>query len=450
MKRCLNALRGEEGSALMAAFWMLVVLLLAGMAASYSSSTELGLARNERLESQLFYLAEAGLAQVKKDIDALGMPFEGAGPNNDAPVEVYHERAIGAVGGVSGTFTAYVDPQERPDGMPNRYLAITVRARMEGTPMVRVVQERVGQENFARFSYFTNLETAPSDSIVWFRNNDILRGPVHSNDRINIDGSPIFVKEVTSAASDINYAPGVNNPDFREGIEFNVDTITLPGDTDLIRIKAQETDGLYFSSSADLVLGYDPATNYAYVSVDLGSGPVEYQIPGNGVLYVDGDITLQGTLKGIMTIACSGDLYIVDNVEYTTDPRVDPTATDLLGLVAEGDVIVAATAANLDTGDEIIMAVIMALNTSFIVEDYDIAPIRGTLWVIGGVIQERRGPVGTFDLLSGALLTGYTKDYVWDERLADSPPPAFPTTGRVVTLAWRELETNVDISSNVF
>jgi hypothetical protein len=96
------------------------------------------------------------------------------------------------------------------------------------------------------------------------------------------------------------------------------------------------------------------------------------------------------------------------------------------------------------------MAVIMALNTSFIVEDYDTGTIQGTLWVIGGVIQEQRGPVGTFDQITGALLTGYTKDYVWDERLADSPPPAFPTTGRVVTLAWRELDPNVDISGNVF
>jgi len=454
MKRFLTTIRNEEGSALMAAFWMLVVLLLAGLAASYSTTTEVGLSGNEKLDAQLFYLAEAGVAQVKKHLDGLGVPFDGSGPNNDAPVQIYLEEQIGAVSGVSGTFTAYIDPQERVAGMPNRYLAITVRARMSGSPLVRVVQERVGQENFARFSYFTDQETSPGGLTVWFRSDDILRGPVHSNDQLNIDGDPIFVKEVTSSASSVNYAAGTNNPDFREGIEFNVDPITLPSDIGLIQLKAQETDGHHFTGNVDIVLGYDEPTDYSWFTVDMDQGgpalPVEYQIPGNGVLYVDGNMTIQGTLKGVMTVACSGDMYIVDNVEYTTDPRVDPSTSDLLGLVAEGNVIVAASAANIDTGDEIIMAVIMALSTSFIVEDYDIGTVRGTLWVIGGVIQQKRGPVGTFDSISGDLLTGYTKDYVWDSRLADNPPPAFPTTGRVMTLAWRELDPNVDISANVF
>jgi len=94
--------------------------------------------------------------------------------------------------------------------------------------------------------------------------------------------------------------------------------------------------------------------------------------------------------------------------------------------------------------------VIMALGTSFQAEAYTVGTPRGYLRVIGGIIQRNRGGVGTFDLISGSLLTGYEKDYVYDRRLADSPPPAFPTTGRVLSMAWKELDPNHDISLNVF
>ena len=70
--------------------------------------------------------------------------------------------------------------------------------------------------------------------------------------------------------------------------------------------------------------------------------------------------------------------------------------------------------------------------------------------MIGGIIQNQRGPVGTFNIVSGSIVSGYEKDYVYDARLANNPPPAFPTTGRVQTLAWKELDPSYDISQNVF
>ncbi len=444
----MHPVRNERGSALMAAFWMLVVLLMAGLAASYSTSTEVGLSGNQRLDTQIFYLAEAGVAQTKKYLDQLGIQFVGTGSNGTAPKEVFLEVPVGISGGVSGRFTAFIDPKDNEGGKPTKYLALTVRAWIPGNPIVKVIQERVGQENFAKYAYFTDEERMTSGIIVWFTDGDVLRGPVHSNSQINITGDPIFIKEVTTTASSVNYS-GTCNPDFREGIEFNVDSIELPTDTGLLRAKAQEAQGLYFGSAADLVLAYDDTTGFASVSVDLGSGPVIYQIPENGVLYVDGDCTIQGTLKGQLTVACSGDMYIVDNLLYTTDPRTDPSSTDLLGLVADNNVYMADTAENLDAGDEIVMAVIMALNTSFAAENYGSGTPRGYLRVIGGVIQKNRGPVGTFSW-GGGISTGYEKDYVYDDRLADSPPPAFPTTGLVQTLAWKEMDPNYDISQNVF
>ncbi|MFO7769489.1 MAG: DUF4900 domain-containing protein [bacterium] len=440
----------QGGSALMAAFWMMVVLLLAGLAASFSSTTEVSLSGNDRTDAQIFYLAEAGLAQTKKYLDSMGIPFEGSGPTRSAPRNIFLDEPIGAPGGVQGRFTSYVDKQENLNGKPTKYLAITVRATIPGVSMTKVVQEMVAQDNFAKYAYFTNEERMPDGTIVWFTTGDIIRGPLHTNDQLNIDGDPIFLKEVSTSASSVNYGSGTNNPDFQGGITFDADAISLPDDTSLIRTKAQETDGLYFGSSASLELAYDDTTGYANVLVDIAGTVTDYQIPMNGVLYVDGNVRIKGRLGGQLTVACSGDMYIDDDIHYRTDPRVDPTCTDLLGLVAEGDVYISDTPENLDSGDETIMAVIMAMGTSFAAEDHASGTPRGYLRVIGGMIQERRGPVGTFDASTGALVSGYEKDYVYDQRLADSPPPAFPTTGRVLSLAWKEMNPSYDISSNVF
>ena len=441
-------LRDERGSALMAGFWMLVVLLLAGLAASFTTTTEVRLAGNNRLKKQLFYLAEAGIEQVKKEINALGMPFEGSGAEKSAPVQVALNTPLGATGSVTGTYTAYVDPQNNLGGMSTKFLAITVRARIGNSAMTAVLQEMVGQDNFAKYAYFTNEERMTTGTIVWFTTGDILRGPVHSNSQFNINGDPIFFKHVSSTASSINWGGGTDNPDFKEGISFDADPIELPNDTSMISVKAQEADGLYLAGDQELWLDWDPVTEFASVIVDpLGAATV-LQLPLNGVIYVDGDLRIKGTLRGQLTVACSGDMYIIDDILYTTDPRVDPSSTDLLGLVSDGDVYVADTPENLDSGDETIMAAIMALDLSFTAQNYAAGTPRGYLRVIGGIIQTNRGPVGTFNW--SGIVSGYEKDYVYDTRLADNPPPAFPTTGKVLTLAWKQLDPSIDISSDVF
>jgi len=68
--------------------------------------------------------------------------------------------------------------------------------------------------------------------------------------------------------------------------------------------------------------------------------------------------------------------------------------------------------------------------------------------VYGGIIQKKRGAVGTFNSGSGAIVTGYEKNYSYDPRLMDNPPPAFPTTGQVEKVAWNEIDPSTDISRN--
>jgi len=80
----------------------------------------------------------------------------------------------------------------------------------------------------------------------------------------------------------------------------------------------------------------------------------------------------------------------------------------------------------------------MALNTSFTVANYQVGPPKGTLNVYGGLIQARRGAVGTFSGTTGQKLSGYSKDYQYDMRFSNLAPPFFPTTGAYQQVLWQD------------
>jgi hypothetical protein len=87
----------------------------------------------------------------------------------------------------------------------------------------------------------------------------------------------------------------------------------------------------------------------------------------------------------------------------------------------------------------------MALNTSFGVEQWDTGPSnandcegtnggRGCLYLYGGLIQQQRGAVG---LVSGQ---GFIKRYSYDRCAISKPPPYFPTTGRFLDNRYYEID----------
>ncbi len=72
-------------------------------------------------------------------------------------------------------------------------------------------------------------------------------------------------------------------------------------------------------------------------------------------------------------------------------------------------------------------ATILALNQSFVVNNFATSGDEGTLYVYGSIQQDARGPVG---LVGG---TGYYKYYEWDARLPLYSPPYYLTPG---TPSW--------------
>lgn len=165
-----------------------------------------------------------------------------------------------------------------------------------------------------------------------------------------------------------------------------------------------------------------------------------------GVIYIEGDVAVSGTLRGRVTVAATGNIIIADDIKYATDPA-SQTCRDMMGLFTAKQVIVSDNPLNQptrpksdqsyltydDTKDEFIHSVVLALDI-FTVLDYDEGPDdiekcetttwgRGCLYLTGGIIQETRGAVGT----TGG--TGYLKRYAYDQCVYDDPPPYFPTIG---------------------
>jgi hypothetical protein len=165
----------------------------------------------------------------------------------------------------------------------------------------------------------------------------------------------------------------------------------------------------------------------------------------NGLLFVDGAVnSLEGeNHRGKMSIASTQSINITDDIYYyNRDKNVDLIDDDIaniedsLGLIAAKDVKIASGAPY----DIEVDAIIMALDTSFFYSGWQ-SYLKGTLSLLGGLIQKQRGPVGTHN--AGVKVTGYSKEYIYDTRMANPAsgylPPYFPTTGKYEKVWWKEV-----------
>ncbi len=182
-----------------------------------------------------------------------------------------------------------------------------------------------------------------------------------------------------------------------------------------------------------------------------------FNVNAKGVMHFDGNVGVSGTLNGRITLYANGSIILLDDIRYANDP-VTGVCRDILGMISDKDIVIADNALNTpqniglstqsnldDTKDMYIHGVMMALGTSFRVQNYNSGPTnandcdvtnngRGCIYLDGGLIQNSRGAVGT----SGG--TGFAKRYAYDHCAVVNPPPYFPTTGRFQDNRYLELD----------
>lgn len=305
-------------------------------------------------------------------------------------------------------------------------------------------------DSFARYAYFTDAERSPGGSTIWFIGADRLTGEVHTNGYFSLITTPRFSAQVTSAnrgdadLSGATYTQGgatttdpsrfyryytsytvdrpvalANSPNF--SFAGNQARVPLPTDVSSVRNGAS----VRLTANAALTFNSDGT-----VTVVSAGTTTTHSTDPTLTLHTTGSITaVRGTVKGRVTVGADRGITVNGNLAYSD------RASDVLGLVSVGDVTIQSSQTS--PADFEIDASIMAVGNnpngtpaSFNVANYNSGVRRGTLTVFGGIIQNARGPVGT-GTASGVINTGYAKNYVYDDKLLNSPPPNFPTTGKI-------------------
>ncbi|MFA5146464.1 MAG: hypothetical protein WC515_03695 [Candidatus Omnitrophota bacterium] len=416
----------NKGFAIIYTFMFVFLLVLIITAFSSIAYSSLSMANRTCNTMRAYYIAEAGLARKFMDLRS------------------------GSTSSLSGTFTIAA-------GNTGSYSVTVTQVsgglfptyRLDSTGTYRNVSERVSltlkQISCARYAYLSNSEDLMfwwGSQPIWFVTGDRLTGPVYSNDQLNISGSPVFEGAVSSAASSINYyhgGPPTDDPDFQDSLTLGAPVIQLPSFVNDVKAAAQQPNGVYLTGNTIMTLLPDGTMNVTNAA--QGWISQNMPLPPNGALFVSGGyVDISGTLSGQLTVGTDNNIYVVNNLRYNDDPRINPDSSDALGLVSQNNVLVDINAPfNME-----IDAYIVALNSSFSVQGYD-SVLKGTLTLYGGMTQQRRGGVGTFNASTNQKVSGYTKNYMYDDRFANVAPlyfpPAVDSNGRIVYLkiVWSEL-----------
>lgn len=175
-----------------------------------------------------------------------------------------------------------------------------------------------------------------------------------------------------------------------------------------------------------------PSTACGSVELPYGAADRGSEIGGTTTTYdcKAGNAFVSGTLNGQTTVAAENDVVITGDLKYAGGASGD----DVLGLIPNNYVWVyhpveAGGSFGKDVGGKRVMridAAILSLNRSFLVQNWDKGGNESPTLTVNGVIAQKfRGPVGS--TYSNGAKTGYTKAYVYDERLKNLPPPYFLT-----------------------
>ncbi len=267
--------------------------------------------------------------------------------------------------------------------------------------------------------------------------------------------------------------PNLRAVSYRSTLAYTTDTtLASSGVPALVLAAAQNIAGdsttFFAADSATNPMGYwrkYPGAIPAGVAA-LWPGEAAFMFPlyrglnagTKGVVYVNGTVGVSGTLRSRITLYATGNVAILRDLRYVTDPSLNNCTADMLGIISGNNIYVADNALqdppnipglgykNMDdTKDVFIQGVMMALNTAFGAENYSSGPNnvngcegvnngRGCLYLTGGIIQQQRGAVGLSDG------TGFTKRYSYDQCALYNPPPYFPTTGRYTDNRYYEID----------
>jgi hypothetical protein len=440
--------------------------------------------RNETIRkvrsTQALQVAEAGVDYYKWHLSHDNEDFQ---DGNDWCCDGDSGKTVQECGGVCGP---YVQDYKDYSGASVGEFSLMITPPSEGSTIFQIestgyahedesvrktVRVRLGKMSLARFSFL-------SDAPIWIGEGESTVGPIHSNGGIRFDGT--CDAEVSSAVEEYNgnsanhgfvgVMPGIwgsDDPDVQKFWSFpepeiDFDLFTL----DMANMKSSaQSGGLYLpdnglegykivfknDSTIDVydvkkrskkVKFYDPDTGIETEDWEGSNQEVfkaNYPMPANGVMFVEDNVWVEGTVNGRATLAVSNfeedpvnyaRIIINDNINY-----LSRNGDHVLGLMAEGDILVPRHAPR----DLTIDAVMLSQKSHVYRRIYDASyrVINGSITVYGSVITNLFWTWGWVD--GGDKIEGYRyTNTIYDNNLTFGPPPYFPTEENFSVISWDE------------
>ena len=151
-----------------------------------------------------------------------------------------------------------------------------------------------------------------------------------------------------------------------------------------------------------------------------------------------GDVFVEGTMNGNLTIAAENYIYVTGNIVYADSQE------DMLGLVGNNSIFIWNPVRSngnslLGNNGRRIDAAMLSVERTIEVQNFGRGGDRGVLTINGAMAQRFRGIVRQ---TSGGIANGYAKNYVYDPRLRYTAPPKFlsPVTTTYGINVWIETE----------
>ncbi|MBT7790811.1 MAG: hypothetical protein HN757_18275, partial [Calditrichaeota bacterium] len=307
------------------------------------------------------------------------------------------------------------------------------------------------------YQYVTHFEKSIQNRIIWFWTADTLEGPVHSNDFIGLKYSPQFYGQVSTSQS--SFREFQANPHFEVRPVFNAPRVEFSQDMDFLRSMADPLIPTFNNQKMTWIQiqGEQGIDIYQYPAGTPRQDSLyeHLNIPDRGIIFVDGDVEVEGTLVGTLTIACSGNMYLLNDCVYEGADQYGQFEEDdmshMMGLASENNIYIRNTIANgrnngwgnggdnLNEHSIVITAALVALNESFTFEQQNNnwdryqgpePDERGYIYLKGSIAQYRRGYIRR----SAHSGTGYGKSYHYDSRFLQNVPPGFaPGENRIIS-----------------
>lgn len=287
---------------------------------------------------------------------------------------------------------------------------------------------------FSKYAYFSNSE---GTNINW-TTADTVWGPFHTNGDLRVNGFPVFHGKVSVGGREVRVSGKASYlGGFQKGINIAIPT------NGVTAVGGNAEASAIFTGKPLIYLDFrGDSIRYRFNTTSAWTYKLASTFAPNGVIYAqDAEVHVRGNVKGQYSLAVSGtsgstgQIFIDDNIYYNTDPRTNPSSTDMLGLVAKRNVIITNNAAN--NSDVVIQASVYAETGSFTAQNHDTRPYAGKIDLYGGITQRTRGAVGIIGS-GGSISNGFSKRYRYDERLLVSYPPFFPGCGSFEVVSWLE------------